>query len=248
MSKFITQDITAAGLQMLANALAGSSITFTKIVLGSGFTDQQARNVEALVQPVVELEILKLQTTAEPGTAVVGTAFSNVGLSNDFYYRELGVYATSPELGEVLYSYANAGDNAELIPAVDVGGDNLVEKTIDAIVIVGNAENVTAYINTDAFATVQQVEVALTAALAAQTAAAAAQVAAEGAEAEATAADAAVTAAVNQINTNTANIQTLWDAIFNDITGNPFSVTFSDTSGVTIVAGIWNSTNARLEC
>lgn len=247
MSKFVNQDITTKGLQMLANAIAGSSIAFTKIVLGSGYTVQTARNVEEVVTPVVELEILKLTTNGD-GAAVVGTTFSNTDLSNDFYYRELGVYAESPELGEILYSYGNAGDYAELIPAADEGGDNLKEKTIDAIVAIGSAANVTAYINTEAFATVAQVTEALEAARAAQTAATAAQVAAEEAEAEAADADAKVTAAANQISTNAANIQILWDAIFNDITTNPFSVTFPTLDGITLISGIWNTTYNRVEC
>lgn len=247
MSTFINQDITTKGLQMLTNALTGSSITFTKIVLGSGRTTQTARNVEELMTPVIELEILKL-TTTEAGTAVVGTAFANTDISTAFYYRELGVYASSPELGEILYSYANAGDNAELIPAAEEGGNNLKEKTIDAIVAIGTAANVTAIINTEAFATVAQVAAALAAALAAQTAAEGAQTAATAAEQEAADANAAVTAATNQIATNTANIQILWDAIFNDITTNPFSVSFADLDGVTLTAGIWNTTYNRVEC
>lgn len=145
-------------------------------------------------------------------------------------------------------NYGNAGDYAEMIPAANDGGDNLKEKTIDAIVAIGSASNVSAYINTEAFATVAQVAAALEAAQAAQTAAEGAQTAAEAAEQEAADADAKVTAATNQISTNTANIQILWDAIFNDITTNPFSITFSTLAGITLAAGIWNTTYNRVEC
>lgn len=82
MSKFVNQDITATGLQMLSNALQGS-ITFTKIVLDSGYTDKPAREMEALVQPENELEVVKLVKALEPGTAVIGAVFSNIGLKED---------------------------------------------------------------------------------------------------------------------------------------------------------------------
>ena len=47
---------------------------------------------------------------------------------------------------------------------------------------------------------------------------------------------------------NESKIATLWDAIFTNITGNPFTVAFSSLSGITVTAGVWNTAKARLEC
>lgn len=58
----------------------------------------------------------------------------------------------------------------------------------------------------------------------------------------------AVTAMENQISQNTSKINTLWDAVFNDITTNPFQIAFTDLSGVTLSAGVWNESLRRLEC
>lgn len=43
-------------------------------------------------------------------------------------------------------------------------------------------------------------------------------------------------------------VDALWDAIFVDITANPFQITFETLEGVTVTTGIWNESYARLEC
>ncbi|OME05976.1 hypothetical protein BSK60_33010, partial [Paenibacillus odorifer] len=53
--------------------------------------------------------------------------------------------AQDPDEGEILYCYTNAGTDAEYIPAV--GGSNVIEKTIDCIVVIGTASNVSATID-----------------------------------------------------------------------------------------------------
>ena len=52
----------------------------------------------------------------------------------------------------------------------------------------------------------------------------------------------------NLVTQNTAKIATLWDALFSDITANPFQITFADLSGITLVSGVWNKAYQRLEC
>ena len=39
-------------------------------------------------------------------------------------------------------------------------------------------------------------------------------------------------------------VDALWDAIFVDITANPFQI----LEGVTVTTGVWNESYARLEC
>lgn len=57
-----------------------------------------------------------------------------------------------------------------------------------------------------------------------------------------------VTSMHNQITQNTSKINTLWDALFSDITANPFSVTFGNLGGISLTSGVWNTTLQRLEC
>ena len=52
----------------------------------------------------------------------------------------------------------------------------------------------------------------------------------------------------NAVGQNTSKIATLWDAVFSDITSNPFQITFADLTGITLKSGVWNASLQRLEC
>lgn len=47
---------------------------------------------------------------------------------------------------------------------------------------------------------------------------------------------------------NSAAVAALQDALFSNITGNPFTVTFGDLDGITLTKGVWNTAKQRIEC
>ena len=169
MAAFINNDITAAGLIVLAKGAAGQKITYTKIVLGDGYLEegQTPRSLTGVVSPKAVIDITKLKVNTD-GTVAVGGIFTNDQTSDGFFYRELGLYAEDPDpaVGEVLYCYGNCGDLAEWIPPS--GGATIVEKTIDIVTAIGTATNVTAYIPADAYATKEDYETYKAIALGAQ--------------------------------------------------------------------------------
>ena len=169
MAAFINNNITTAGLIVLAKGVAGQKINYTKIVLGDGYLEegQTPRTLTGVVSPKATVDITKLKINGD-GTVAVGGIFTNGDETDGFYYRELGLYAEDPdpEVGEVLYCYGNCGDLAEWIPPT--GGATIVEKTIDIVTAIGTATNVTAYIPADAYATKEDYENYKAIALAAQ--------------------------------------------------------------------------------
>ena len=169
MAAFINNDITTAGLIVLAKGVAGQKINYTKIVLGDGYLEegQTPRTLTGVVSPKATVDITKLKINGD-GTVAVGGIFTNGDETDGFYYRELGLYAEDPdpEVGEVLYCYGNCGDLAEWIPPS--GGATIVEKTIDIVTAIGTATNVTAYIPADAYATKEDYETYKAIALGAQ--------------------------------------------------------------------------------
>lgn len=249
MAAFINNDITAAGLIVLAKGAAGERINYTRIVLGDGYLEegQTPRSLTDVVSPKASIDITKLKVNTD-GTVAVGGIFTNDQTSDGFYYRELGLYAEDPDpnVGEILYCYGNCGDLAEWIPPT--GGATIVEKTIDIVTVIGTATNVTAYIPADAYATKEDYENYKQIALAAQGTANRAIALAEQAVAIAMAAQQAVTDLTKTVTQNTGKIATLWDAVFSDITTNPFQITFVDLSGITLTSGVWNASLQRLEC
>lgn len=249
MAAFINNDITAAGLIVLAKGAAGEKINYTRIVLGDGYLEegQTPRSLTDVVSPKASIDITKLKVNTD-GTVAVGGVFTNDQTNEGFFYRELGLYAEDPDpdVGEVLYCYGNCGDLAEWIPPT--GGATIVEKTIDIVTVIGTATNVTAYIPADAYATKQDYENYKAIALGAQATANEAIALANLAIEIANAARQAVIDLTKTVQQNTSKIATLWDAVFSDITTNPFQITFVDLEGITLTSGVWNSTLQRLEC
>ena len=110
------------------------------------------------------------------------------------------------------------------------------------------ATNVTAYIPADAYATKEDYETYKAIALGAQATAEEALALARQAIAIAQAAEASANDLSNAVGQNTSKIATLWDAVFSDITSNPFQITFADLTGITLKSGVWNASLQRLEC
>lgn len=246
MSALIYNDITTQGLALLAKAQAGAEIVYTKIILGDGHLNgQQPRDMTHVINAKVEMPVTKVVTTGA-GTAVVGGVFNNDDLQQGFFYRELGLFALDPDEGEILYSYGNAGDNAEWIPPA--GGPTVIEKKVDVIAIIGQATNVSAYVRTEIYATKEELDEVRAIAEAAHQYANTAINIAQQAQQDAAAAVATVTDLEVRVTNNTSKINILWDAVFSDITGNPFQVTFTNLEGITLVSGVWNEAQARLEC
>lgn len=145
--------LTNGGRALQAKAQAGATLAFTRISVGDGnLGSTSISDLTDLISEKMSLTITKLKTQAG-GKAIVGGVLSNQDVTVGFYFREIGVFATDPDVGEILYCYANAGAGAEYIPAG--GGPDVVEKNIDIITLVGNASSVTAEISSIVYASQQ---------------------------------------------------------------------------------------------
>lgn len=146
MSVFYNNNITNKGRQLFALMQDGGKFMPTRIVMGSGYMPQgtTARTINDVVIPFATLEINK-SSPKENGDFMLGGLFTNSDLTQDEYFRELGLYAKVQKSDggmteEMLYSYGNAFDNAELIPKYGV--DTAIERQLDIITYVGNDANV----------------------------------------------------------------------------------------------------------
>jgi len=137
--------ITSRGLALQAKAQAGATLNYSRIAVGDGnLSGQPIANLTALINQRLSLGITKVKHLA-PDKVTIGTTLTNQGITVGFYFREIGIYAIDPDLGEILYAYANAGPGAEFIPPG--GSADIVEKVLNVIVVVGQAANVTAIID-----------------------------------------------------------------------------------------------------
>lgn len=163
MSAFYDNNVTDVGRLLLGDVQMGVSFVPTKIVIGKGYLPQgkTTRTMTNVADVVKELALNKA-TKNPDGDAIFGAIFSNADIQEAFYYRELGLYAkgvyynqsggVERETAEVLYSYGNAGENAELIPAYSTG--SVVERQLDLLVYIGNDTEVKLEIETGLYVTI----------------------------------------------------------------------------------------------
>lgn len=143
----MTPHLTDAGKNLLLRAMAGETITFTKMQLGSGAA-QAADNAAALKNPVVTLPLTSIKVGSEYVT--LSSYFSNSSLTEGFRVTEMGIFAKDPDdtsdaTKEILYAIGNSSVNdADYIPAKT---DRIYEVQLDTLVFVGDVENITATIN-----------------------------------------------------------------------------------------------------
>lgn len=146
MAKYSNIKLTQKGLDMAINADKSKKLIYTHIGIGDGkladsedvltLTDMKSRKIFADISDINNDS--KNQVTLE-------TIVSNKVVAQGFYAREIGIYAKLGESGaEVLYAYANAGDEADYMPSKEQPIDELKLKIT---LIVGNVDNVTAIVN-----------------------------------------------------------------------------------------------------
>lgn len=137
-----TPILTNAGQTMLIRAIGGETITFTKFKIGNGdVDDSEILSLIDLINPLVSFGISEIDKNNEGFCRVTGS-FTDAKISENFRFKELGIFAKIGDEDEQLYAYVNDGENAGMLKA---GGlDITCEQTISLIIAVGTAENVTA--------------------------------------------------------------------------------------------------------
>lgn len=146
MSQTSGMILTTAGRNLLSKALTGKILTFTKAQIGDGvISSGDPSSLTALISPRQDLEIQSVNTT-QTGTCEIVLEISNQKLTAGYFVREYGLFARDPDTGaQVLYSYANKGDNAGYLEAFN--GTDLINFTLSLITVIDTAPNVTAIIN-----------------------------------------------------------------------------------------------------
>lgn len=136
--------LTASGKNLLLRALAGETITFTKIQLGNG-TAQDPAEATGLANPIITVELSKIVVGTEYVTLTA--QFSNSSITSGFHITEAGFFAKDPDdsTKEILYALGNEDESsADYVPDKN---NRILEMQFDAVIFIGDAENVSAAIS-----------------------------------------------------------------------------------------------------
>lgn len=140
----MTPKLTEPGKNLLLRALAGESITFTKIQIGNG-NAQEPTEATGLANPILTIELSKVTVGSEYVTLTA--QFTNGTVASGFHITEVGVFAIDPDdnTKEILYAIGDEDEStADYVPDAS---NRILEMQLDAIVFIGDAQNVTAAIS-----------------------------------------------------------------------------------------------------
>lgn len=138
--------LTDSGKALLMRALVGEALTFTRLAIGSGVlaAGQDQNELTELINEELSITPASIDDTQEGLIAISGD-FSSADITEDFVWRELGVFAMGEDEEEVLYAYANDGTDAGTLRKLTT--NILTEQTLTLVVEIGDAENVGAIFN-----------------------------------------------------------------------------------------------------
>ena len=145
MAEIIESTLTNAGRDLIAKALTGKALKFTKGVVGAGYLPDgcEIATLENVITPMRNMDIGYISVPGEIGVAKLTLEMSNKDLITGFFIREIGVFAVDPDTQqEVLYSYANFGDTAHFLPGQD--SELPVWYRLQIKTVIDQAKNVTA--------------------------------------------------------------------------------------------------------
>ena len=145
--------MTRRGLDLLAKAVAGKELHFSRVAFGDSVSNgmmieptlEEQMEFNALINRRIDLPMADVSFNGN-GTAVVKFQVKNAEIAEGFFIRELGLFAIDPDTGEeILYCYRNSGALSEYIPAG--GGAVVWDIVMSLITVVDQATNVTAVID-----------------------------------------------------------------------------------------------------
>jgi|GEM_PF-2161071 len=154
MSDWNSAILTKKGLNLQAKVEAGETLlNVTKIQLGSGILDanEDSSNLIALKKSEKDIEISD-KIPQDGGLCTISGVISNQDINIGFYVKEMGLFATDPDEGEILYMYTT-DNKPDYLPAKST--NKVVNASYNIDVAISNSELITAKINQVGLVTVE---------------------------------------------------------------------------------------------
>ena len=141
---------TKLGQNLQAKIDAGlTKFKITKLGIGDGSYSGNVENMIALSNKKQDLNVSKIEVSEN--VIKIQTTITNTGVTEKYQMTEIGIFATDPEMGEILYAVMT-DPNPDTMPAA--GSATVVKKTWTFNLIVDNTGDVSAVIDSTSFITV----------------------------------------------------------------------------------------------
>jgi len=158
MGAFKSAVITKKGQALLAKVIAGNTnLKFTKVATSENNLTGDIAGLTG-IGTIRQSEQVASVVRQNTSNVKVSASFSNSSLKAGYYVRNIGLYATDPQDGEILYSISVADEStatADWMPPFNgIGVSSLM---VDLVTAVSNASSVNVTVDPTATATVAQV-------------------------------------------------------------------------------------------
>ena len=143
--------LTKQGKVLQAKAIAGSTLTITKMKLGSGIIPDgvSPEDLTDLIQPKQALGLTAISVNG--GLAKIQSIVTNAELSEGYYIRECGVFANDPDVGEIMYAIMT-DTSPDFLPSAS--SSVVISEEFSINVVTENMANITAIIDPEGIVTV----------------------------------------------------------------------------------------------
>lgn len=149
MSNWSGFTLTNMGADLQAKINAGvTTLALTKIGLGSGSSSGSINALTQMLNKVQDVQISKI--TPNNNIVEVDFTLTNKGLNAAYKMSEMGIFATDPDEGEILFAYMT-DSSPDTMPAD--GSATVVSLDVTLNITFSNTGNVSATIDTGAFVT-----------------------------------------------------------------------------------------------
>ncbi|MCH5315713.1 MAG: hypothetical protein J1E81_07355 [Eubacterium sp.] len=145
--------LTLSGISLMVKAFCGEEIQFTQLKIGRGSAEGiDTKSLTDLINPIKNISISRIDRN-DNNVTLVGTGYNNSDVENDITWNEVGVYATDPDEGEILFAYVNTEDALEIIKDNQSGIN--IENNLSVMLIISSNINVSAVIKSIQYASKQ---------------------------------------------------------------------------------------------
>lgn len=110
--------ITSKGIALLTKLVEGNTLNITKAVAGAGYVVPGLLQAQEVVSDPKQTLSFRPITYPEEGKCCLPCYLTNDELDASYTAKQIGIYATDPDEGEILFFIAQApADNGTIIPS-----------------------------------------------------------------------------------------------------------------------------------
>ena len=151
---------TQLGLNLIAKVIAGkTNLAFTKLQTSEGnYTSSNLVGMTSLLNVKQEFNVSNV-SVQNATTVLVKGIITNTELSNQYNLNAIGLFATDPDLGEILFSVTTA-DTADIMPAKT--NTNTTSLIVNILTSVTDSSKVTLTLAQPGLVTTDMLDTALT--------------------------------------------------------------------------------------